>query len=85
MMKIDDQIEDENLQYDINRETAKISGKIGKYEFFTDEEILPSNQKQIIEQTKITYSPLGNTFEIQLKIKEKIKSMQKKGNRKTNN
>ena len=26
MMKIDDQIEDENLQYDINRETAKISG-----------------------------------------------------------
>ena len=39
---------------------------------------MPSNQKQIIEQTKITYSPLGNTFEIQLKIKEKIKSMQKK-------
>ena len=29
-----------------------------KYEYLTDEEILPSNQKQIIEQAKFTYSPL---------------------------
>ena len=43
----DDQIRDEKLQYDINREEAKISalssGKIDKYEYLTDEEILPSN------------------------------------------
>ena len=56
IMTIDDQIEDEKLQYDINREAAKISasssGKIDKYEYLTGEEILPSNQKQIIEQAK---------------------------------
>ena len=66
-MTINDQNRDENLQYDINREAAKISalssGKINKYEYFTGEEILPSNQKQIIEQTKFTYSPLGKASE----------------------
>ena len=38
-MTIGDQIEDEKLQYDINREIAKISalslGKIDKYEYLT--------------------------------------------------
>ena len=57
-MTINDQIEDEKLQYDINREAVKISaltsGKIDKYEYLTGEEILPSNQKQIIEQAKFT-------------------------------
>ena len=66
-MTIQDQIKDEKLQYDINREAAKISplslGKIDKYEYLTAEEILPSNQQQIIEQTKFTYSPLGKAFE----------------------
>ena len=33
------------------------------YEYFIGEEILPSNQKQIIEQVKFTYSPLGKAFE----------------------
>ena len=60
---INDQIRDEKLQYDINREAAKISalssGKIHKYEYLTDEDILPSNQQQIIEQANFTYSPLG--------------------------
>ena len=45
----------------INRETAKISalssGKIHKYEYLTGKDILPSNQQQIIEQAKFTYSP----------------------------
>ena len=61
-MIIDDQIRNENLRYNINREAAKIlvlsSGKIDKYEYLTGEEILPSNQQQIIEQAKITYSHL---------------------------
>ena len=43
-MKIDDKIRDEKLQYDINKEAAKISaltfGKIDKYEYLTGEEIL---------------------------------------------
>ena len=66
-MTIDDQIRDEKLQYDTNREAAKISalssGKIDKYEYLKGEEILSSNQKQIIEQAKLTYSRLGKTFE----------------------
>ena len=44
-MTIDGQIRDEKLQYDINREAAKISAlssnKIGKYEYLTGEEITP--------------------------------------------
>ena len=71
-MKI--KIKDEKLQYDINRETAKISalssGKIDKYQYLTGEEILPSNQQQIIEQAKFTYSPLGKAFEKQTKTIE---------------
>ena len=47
-MTIEDHIRDEKLQYDINREAAKISvlGKIDKYEYLTEEEILPSNKKK---------------------------------------
>ena len=70
-MTIEDQITDEKLQYDINREAAKRSalslGKINKYEYLTGAEILPSNQQQITEQAKFTYSPLGKTFEKQTK------------------
>ena len=66
-MTIEDQIKDENLQYHINKEAAKISalssGKIDKYEYFTGEEILPSNQQQIIQQAKFNYSPLGKAIE----------------------
>ena len=73
-MTIDDQIRDEKLQYDINREAAKTSalssGKIRKYEYLTGEDILPSNQQQIIEQAKFTYSPLGKAFEKQIKTIE---------------
>ena len=73
-MTINDQIRDEKLQYDINREAAKISslssGKIHKYEYLTGEDILPSNQQQIIEQARFTYSPLGKAFEKQIKIIE---------------
>ena len=73
-MTIEDQIKDEKLQYDINREAAKISalssGKIDKYEYLTGEEILPSNQQQIIQQAKFTYSPLGKAFEKQIKTIE---------------
>ena len=47
-MTINDLIRDEKLQYDINRETAKISalstGKIRKYEYLTGEDILISNK-----------------------------------------
>ena len=70
-MTIEDQIRDEKLQYDINKEAVKISalssGKIDKYDYITGEEILPSNQQQIIEQATFTYSPLGKAFENETK------------------
>ena len=73
-MTITDQIRDEKLQFDINREAGKISalssGKINKYEYLTGEDILPSNQQQIIEQAKFSYSPLGKAFEKQIKTVE---------------
>ena len=73
-MTISDQIKDEKLQYDINREAAKISalssGKLHKYEYLTGKDILPSTQQQIIEQTKLTYSPLGKAFDKQIKTIE---------------
>ena len=73
-MTINDQIRDEKLQYDINREASKISalssGNIKKYEYLTGEDILLSNQQQIIEQTKFTYSPLEKAFEKQIKTIE---------------
>ena len=68
-MIIDDKIRHEELQYDINRESAKISAlssrKIDKYEYLNDEEILSSIQKQTIEQAKFAY--LGKAFEKQTK------------------
>ena len=73
-MTIKDQIGDEKLQYNINREAARISalwsGKIHKYEHLTGEDILPSNQQQIIDQARFTYSPLGKAFEKQIKTIE---------------
>ena len=51
-------LEIKKLQYDINREAAKI---------------LPPDQSRLIKQAKFTYLPLGKAFEKQkqLKIKEK--------------
>ena len=73
-MTIEDQIKDEKLQYDINREAAKISAlssdKLDKYEYLTGEEILPSNQQQIIQQAKFNYSPLEKAIEKQRKTIE---------------
>ena len=73
-MTINDQIRDEKLQYDINREGSKISalssGNIQIYEYLTGKDILPSNQHQIIEEAKFTYSPLGKAFQKQIKTIE---------------
>ena len=64
-MTNDGKIRDEKLQYDINREAAKISplssGKIDKYEYLAGEEILPSDQRRMMEQARFTYSRLGKT------------------------
>ena len=70
-MTNDDKIIDDKLQFNINRETAKISalssGKIDKYEYLTLEDILSSDQSRVIEQNKFTRCPLGKTSEKQTK------------------
>ena len=45
-----------------------LTEKLPKY--LTGEEILPSNQKEMIEQAKFTYSPLDKAFEKQIKTIE---------------
>ena len=70
-MTIDNRIRDQKLQCDINKETAKISassGNIYKHKYLTGEEILPSNQRQIIEQAKLTDSLLSRIIEKQIKM-----------------
>ena len=77
------------MQYNINRKTAKIPallfGKTDKYEYLTGEEILPSNQREIILKAMFTYTPLGKAFEKQTKTIEDQKEKLKKaieGNKK---
>ena len=91
-MTINDQIRDEKLQYDINRDAAKTSalssGKIHKYVYLTGEDILLSNQQQIIEQARFTYSTLGKAFEKKIKTIEdhgekRRKTIQDQGQLKT--
>ena len=81
-MTIDDKISDQQLQYDINREAAKISalssGKIDKNEYLAGGKILPFNQRKIVEQTKFSYSPLRKAIEKEKQIKEKNRQRQLK-------
>ena len=62
-MASDDKIRYEKLQYDINREAAKVpvllSGKIDKDAYFLGEEESVFNQSRMIEQVaEFAYSPL---------------------------
>ena len=91
-MKFNDKIRDEKIQYNINTEASKISalssGKIHKCEYLTGEDILPSNQQQIIKQAKFTYSSLRKAFEKQIRTIEdqgekQIKAIQDQGQVKT--
>ena len=91
-MTTNDQIRDKELQYGINREAAKISalssGKLHKHEYLTGEDILSSNHQQMIKQDKFTCSPLGKSFEKQLKTiknqgEKPIKAIQDQGKVKT--
>ena len=77
-MIINDKIRDEKLQYDINREAAKIStlssGKIDTYEFLTGDEILYPDYRRVIEQAKFAYSPLEKAFEKATKTEAQVKN-----------
>ena len=71
-MAVVSKIGDEKLQYDIDREAAKISalssGKIDKCKYLTGQKVLCSNQRQVIEQAKFTNSPFGKAFKKQTRI-----------------
>ena len=75
-MKNNDKITAKKLHYDINKEAAKISAlsscKIDKYEHLTCEEILPADQRRVLEQGKITYSPFEKALEKQIKMIEDL-------------
>ena len=70
-MTIDDNVKDEKLQVDINKEAVRISalssGKTDKYEYLTREDILRPNQSRMIEHVNFAYSPLGKVLEKQTK------------------
>ena len=61
------------------------SGKFDKYEYLTGEEILPSDQRRVIEQAKFTYSSIGKVLEKQIKTiedqrkKKQIKAFKRHG------
>ena len=67
-MQIKDKNRDKKLQESINREAAKIlvssSDKIDKHEYLIGQEILTSNQSQMIEQAKFTFFPFGKSYKL---------------------
>ena len=68
-MTVEYKIKDEKLQYNIDREAAKISVLscgIVKYEYLTGEETLPPDQRRVIQQVKFPHSPLGKAYENQI-------------------
>ena len=79
---INDKIKDENAQYNINREVAKIwalsSVENDKYEYLTGDKILPSDQSRI-EPAKFKYSPLRKAFEKQIKTNWSFKRFKIRG------
>ena len=58
--------------------SALSSGKVDKHEYLTAEEILPSNQCQLIEQPKFTYSPQEKAFKKKKRKKRKATEDQEK-------
>ena len=84
-MTIGDTIRDEKLQYDVNSEAVKtsaiLSGKTDNYEYFTGEEILPPDQRRVIEQGNFTFSQLWKALERQIRTiedqgRKKIKAVE---------
>ena len=61
---LDDKITANQAQYDLDRESAKIStlssGELGKYEYLTGEDL--GYKPGVAEKAKFEYSPLGKVF-----------------------
>ena len=78
-MITDEKIRGEKLQYDINREVAKIlalsSRKIDIYEYLTFKEVLPDDVTRLIKEAKSAFSSSGKALEKQT---ETIKNQDEK-------
>ena len=74
IMKIDDKIRDEKLQYEINREEAKIP-QLSSSKIDNRRRNITSWSKRVIKQAKSPYSPLAKAFEEQAKKTQKIKKI----------
>ena len=61
---LDGKITANQTQYDLDRESAKIStlssGELGKYEYLTGEDL--GYKPGVAEKAKFEYSPLGKVF-----------------------
>ena len=73
-MTIVEEIRDEKLQLDINRNTAKIlplwSSKTDKYEYHIGEKILPSDKTRMKYPALFTYNDSGKYLEKQIRTSE---------------
>ena len=74
---INKKIDQNKAQYDLNRQTPKISvlssGNVSKYEFWTGKDVLP--KKDLLEKSaaskRFEYSPLGKELKKQTSVPEK--------------
>ena len=74
---INNKIKPNKAQYDLDRQTAKISalssGNVSKYEFLTGKDVLP--KKDLLEKAatmkRFEYSPLGKELKAQTDIAKK--------------
>ena len=70
MMKLEIKNYNTILIEKLHKISALSSNQFDNYDYHTGEEILPFNQKHIVEQVKFTYSSLGKAFEKQRKTIE---------------
>ena len=74
---IDNKIEQNKAQYNLDRQTAKVSalssGNVSKYEFLTGKDVLPEKYWLEIAATlkRFEYSPLGKELKKQTNVEEK--------------
>ena len=76
----DDKIKVNQAQYDLDRETAKISAlaskELDKYKYLTSKDL--GYKTKVTEQAKFEYSPLGKFFNKGLKENDKKRRTFKK-------
>ena len=76
---LDNKIKVNKAQYELNRETAKISalssGELEKYEYLTGEDL--GYHPDVAQNAKFDYSPLGKVFNKGLDKSDKKEGLEK--------